>query len=588
MRFVCLVLAGLLAFVACAKKAPTQPVAPFVDVHGDAVSIATVSTDPQQSIIKYIFDFGNGTAETTGFLPSGETAWCRLALPDTGSYSIRAIARNVNGRESPWSEALDYHLTTPPEYGDTMVGWGPDDWSWFIRPWGRDRWYRVGMEVGDPDGDSVAVQFIWGDGRTSQWSPFMPSGSIVRDSVQYATDGDYYVRIVLKDIHGSVSAPDTLAGLRVSEIAVLWYSDEAGGEASPALGEHAGAVRTFVVDDYLSCLDDAGSVAWRSGVEVDDAYAPILNTDGTRLYVACVGGIACVDAPTGDAIWYLPIDYNTCQPAVGPQGDVYVGLEHGLACVTDLVDSGAVAWYYGDDDWSYATGIAVGTDSTVFCTILDDRIGYVGRVTALRPDGGLRWCDSTTLVYPDCPPATDADGRLLVVDDDMGKLCCFNPDGTLAWQADVGTSADAGNGPVIGPGGKIYLSYDETRCYDGSGNWLWTSAANSEANAPCVASDGSLLTGSNEGQFFCVAPSGETRWVYSVYDTLNRYWGYQARRARRDDGELFASSVIGPDGNLYYYDDVMICLSLGKRKLADSPWPAYGHDAARSGWAGRR
>lgn len=588
MRFISLVLAGLLAFVACAKKAPTQPVAPFVGVHGDAVSIATVSTDPQQSIIKYIFDFGNGTAETTGFLPSGETAWCCLALPDTGSYAIRAVARNVNGRESPWSEALDYHLTTPPEYGDTMVGWGPDDWSWFIRPWGRDRWYRFGMSVGDPDGDSVAVQFIWGDGRTSQWSPFMPSGSIVRDSVQYATDGDYYVRIVLKDIHGSISTPDTIAGLRVSEIAVLWYSDEAGGDASPTLGEHAGVVRTFVTDEYLGCLDGAGSVVWLTDVGGADVYAPVLSAAGTRLYIARVGGIACVDALTGDVLWQVDIDDNMCQPAIGPQGDVYVGLEHGLACVTDLGDSGAVAWYHGNDDWSNATGIAVGFDSTVFCVILSDYIARPSRVIALRPGGELEWCDSVTMVYADCPPAIDADGRLLAVDDDLGKLCCFNPDGVLAWQADVGPSAQDGNGPVVGPGGRIYVSCDETRCFDASGNWWWTNAANSEANAPCVASDGSLFVGDNEGQLFCTSPSGETRWVYSVYDTLNRYWGYRARRARRDDGELFASPVIGPDGNLYFYDDAMICLSLGKRTLADSPWPAYGHDAARSGWAGRR
>lgn len=588
MRFVRLALAGLLVFVACAKKAPTQPVTPFVDVHGDAVSVATVSVDARGAIIKYIFDFGNGTAETTGYLPSGETAWCRLALPDTGTYCIRAIARNVYGRESPWSDVFEYHLTSTPEYGDTMVGWGPDDWPWFIRPWGRERWYRVGMEIGDPDGDSVAVQFIWGDGRSSQWSPFMPSGSIVRDSVQYATDGEYHVRVVLKDIHGSVSAPDTLAGLRVSEVAVLWYSDESGGDASPTLGEHAGAVRTFVVDDYLSCLDDAGSVVWRSGVEVDDAHAPILNRDGTRLYVARVGGIACVDALSGDVLWQVDTDDNMCQPALGPQGDIYIGLEHGLACVTDLVDSGAVAWYYGDDDWSWATGIAVGTDSTVFCTILDDRIGYVGRVIALRPDGGLTWCDSTTLVYPDCPPAIDAFGRLLVVDIETGRLCCFGPDGVLAWQTEEGQPADDGSAPVVGLGGSIYLCCDETRCFDASGNWLWTIAAGSDANAPCVASDGSLFVGNNEGQLLCVSPSGETRWVYSVYDTLNRYWGYRARRTRRDDGELFASPIIGPDGNLYFYDDVIICLSLGKRTLVDSPWPAYGHDAARSGWAGRR
>ena len=587
MRFISLVLAGLLALVACAKKAPTQPVAPFVDVHGDAVSIATVSTDPQQSIIKYIFDFGNGTAETTGFLPSGETAWCRLALPDTGSYSIRAIARNVNGRESPWSETLDYHLTIPPQYGDTMVGWGPDDWSWFIRPWGRERWYRVGMEIGDPDGDSVAVQFIWGDGRTSQWSPFMPSGSIVRDSVQYVTDGDYYVRIVLKDIHGSVSAPDTIAGLRVSEIAILWFTDWVGCYASPTLGEHAGRVRTFVSDDELYCFDDAGGIVWHTDVGVDGDFAPVLNAAGTRLYATCCDGLACVDALTGSLVWYVDIDVITSQPAIGPQGDVYVGLDYGLACVRDLGDSGAVAWRYGND-WQCFTGIAVGTDSTVSCVAFDNRISRPGYVLALRPDGALKWCDSTTLVYPDCPPAIDADGRLLAVDHESENLCCFNTDGSLAWQIDAGNSSYAGNGPVIGPDGRVYLSLGETRCFDASGNQLWASEAHSGTNAPCLASDGSVIVASGEGELFCVSPIGEMRWVYAVEDTLMKYWGYKAQRPRRADLDLYASPIIGPDGNLCFYDDAMTCLSLGRRTLADSPWPAYGHDAARSGWTGRR
>jgi hypothetical protein len=51
----------------------------------------------------------------------------------------------------------------------------------------------------DPDGDSLAIRFDWGDGDTSDWSAFLAGGSVVADSHYWSVAGSHRVRAQAKD-----------------------------------------------------------------------------------------------------------------------------------------------------------------------------------------------------------------------------------------------------------------------------------------------------------------------------------------------------------------------------------------------------
>jgi len=57
----------------------------------------------------------------------------------------------------------------------------------------------------DPDGDSVAIRFSWGDGDISDWSSQVLSGQTVSMSHAWATAGIYDVRAQAKDSRGATS-----------------------------------------------------------------------------------------------------------------------------------------------------------------------------------------------------------------------------------------------------------------------------------------------------------------------------------------------------------------------------------------------
>ena len=62
----------------------------------------------------------------------------------------------------------------------------------------------------DPDGDDVSYFFDWGDGRTSDWTNFVASGTTVSRSHTWLKEGTYTVSVKAKDVHGAESQWATL------------------------------------------------------------------------------------------------------------------------------------------------------------------------------------------------------------------------------------------------------------------------------------------------------------------------------------------------------------------------------------------
>ncbi|MGB4086196.1 Ig-like domain-containing protein, partial [Methanothrix sp.] len=91
---------------------PSKPSGPTSGISGVSYSYSTSSTDPDGDMIKYIFDWGDGSFETD-FFPSGQTvtathSW-NVPAGTTRSYKVRALAsdsRNIICPYPYWSEPL--------------------------------------------------------------------------------------------------------------------------------------------------------------------------------------------------------------------------------------------------------------------------------------------------------------------------------------------------------------------------------------------------------------------------------------------------------------------------------------------------
>jgi len=65
--------------------------------------------------------------------------------------------------------------------------------------------YNFSSSATDPDGDSVAIRFDWGDGTQSSWSSFVRSGTSVTMSKSWASPGTYTIKAQAKDKQGATS-----------------------------------------------------------------------------------------------------------------------------------------------------------------------------------------------------------------------------------------------------------------------------------------------------------------------------------------------------------------------------------------------
>ncbi|MEO0099093.1 MAG: hypothetical protein ABIK94_05855, partial [candidate division WOR-3 bacterium] len=66
--------------------------------------------------------------------------------------------------------------------------------------------YEFFSSAEDPEGDSVAIRFSWGDGTTSGWSSFVKSGDTVSMAHSWSYPGTYLVKAQAKDANEITSA----------------------------------------------------------------------------------------------------------------------------------------------------------------------------------------------------------------------------------------------------------------------------------------------------------------------------------------------------------------------------------------------
>jgi len=576
----------LLALAGCGRK-PLTPAAPWTDVVNDTLYFLATTTDPDGLQLEYLFDWGGSQAFTTRRYQSGETAYIRHSFEDPGWRDIRVRARNENGKSSAWSPSLRFRKSKPPVFGDDSV-------AGLVR-WTVNHWYHASVKVSDPDGDSVAVKFAWDGEEGGTWTALVPSGSTFTDSCMWTTTGPHTVQVVAKDKGNMVARPASAKTVNVSGMAVTWYdlSGEYEYVGTPVLGSIDGEPVLFCLGDVEThCYSLDGRLRWTSATSVSGSPSASLSQDGSRLYYCDDDGLACLDSRTGQRKWLLPLDTipyaaAECTPALGPNGSIYITIngwyDYELARVKDCGDSAALQWLVDLGEFSPITeGAVVGRNGAIY-TVECDEYNCFERLYAFDVTGTVLWIDSTTIPYGGVP-VIDSRDRLVIADGD-GYLFCFNPDGSLAWS--VTTSWLYAGSTAVGPDDELVTIdyFGGLRVFDNAGHEQWsTPLVFEEMNTPCVADDGSIVAyNAGECRVYGVSSDGRLQWEYCVIDSL----GIE-RRPRREDVGYEPSVVIGPNGDLYLAGYLGIfCLSGTNLRMANTAWPTFNHDVARSGWAGR-
>jgi hypothetical protein len=424
--------------------------------------------------------------------------------------------------------------------------------------------------------------------------------------VKWQTTGRRAVRVVLKDKGSMVNSNAASKAVNVSAVAVLWYTPDSidlGSYASPAMGELDGGLVLYVAGKSRSaCLGLDGRPRWigRIGV-VGDGCAPSLSNDNSRLYLADVEYepyVGCLDAQSGSHAWWIDLDVCMATPAVGPDGAIYalawdIWEETTLVTrIRDCGDSAHIEWSapFPRVVWDPAVGVVVGSNGVVYA-LGGPAHSSKGLLMAVDTAGVVLWQDSTPAARGNnlYAPVIDSRGRLILGDVD-GNLLCYNADGTIAWNTHVGAGL-YGGGITIGYDDRIYFQSEDGRlyCYDVDGRLVWVQYIpyrGFSSFSPCVLSDSTvLLYSSREGQLTCFSWDGDVRWEFSIEDSVD---GAKRTRGRRDEGDMETTPAVGPDGNVYLAGDHSVyCVAIGKARLANTAWPTYNHDNARSGWAGR-
>ena len=165
-----------------------------------------------------------------------------------------------------------------------------------------DTAYIFSTSATDPDGDSIAIRFDWGDGEVSDWSSLVASGSSVFMSHVYSVAGIYHITAKAKDIHGHESGwshPHTIMiGVKPS-----WTKTYGGSYDDCGYSVNQTADGGYIIVGVTYSYGVGGSDAW---VVKTDAYG---NVRWQKSYggVADDGGLAIIQTKDGG---YVMVGYT--------------------------------------------------------------------------------------------------------------------------------------------------------------------------------------------------------------------------------------------------------------------------------------
>lgn len=268
--------------------------------------------------------------------------------------------------------------------------------------------------------------------------------------------------------------------------------------------------------------DKRPQIVWKFATKGRISAAPILTPEGTIVFGSHDYGIYGLH-PDGTLRWKLAThDMVFATPLAGPDGTVYVGSDDDKLYALGAGD-GSVRWTASPGSCKRALG--AGPESSR-CDVEGVTPGFDGSLyiggdglTALSPDGKVRWRYGNERRHCGSAPALSPDGLIYTVCQDL--LVCLRPDGSKVWE--VALSLDLAESPVIGPDGTAYLGAEDRRVYAVSkeGVVKFSVLTGGPVRAAlALRSDGTLLAPSYDGQLYAIRSDGTLLWKFQTADAI--------------------------------------------------------------------
>ena len=263
--------------------------------------------------------------------------------------------------------------------------------------------------------------------------------------------------------------------------------------------------------------------------------------------------------------------------AIAPDGTAVIGLHNGtLFALRDPAGAGnqlAARWSFhppGGSSW-HAT-LAVASDGTVYVgfSTQNGTPDAQGTLYALQaPAAGIEpsvlWTVDLGPGRQTSSPTIGPDGTLYAMGG-QGRLSAIAPDGEVRWSAQTGPVLKAS--PALGQDGTVYVSSMNGKLYavapppadgPGVGTIRWTfrfaeypgrgtpvTSHSPPAGAdgigsgasPMVGPDGSIYVGANNSNLYAISPDGRLEWLFE---------------AEREIAGIWSTPALSPDGSTLYF-----------------------------------
>jgi hypothetical protein len=183
--------------------------------------------------------------------------------------------------------------------------------------------YTFSSSAEDHDGDDVAIRFDWGDGDTSEWSPWVRPGDTVTMSHAWAASGPFGVKAQAKARNFTISgwSDGCTFAAQCTFVKTLGGTGDDLGESVEQTRDGGYIITGYTwsfgagyCDVWLVKTDAAGNTVWTKtfGGKADDrGYSVQQTQDGGYIIAGLTKSdwTSCVDAwlirtdATGDTLW---------------------------------------------------------------------------------------------------------------------------------------------------------------------------------------------------------------------------------------------------------------------------------------------
>jgi outer membrane protein assembly factor BamB len=436
-----------------APNTPQTPWGPSMGQPNHQFTFKTVVTDPDGDSVAVKFDWGiTGRGSWTKFYASGDTIsdTVTYSVSDTGTKSIKVLAKDILGDTSTWSNAFSFQVA---------VG----AWSFIPGITGED--FNSSPALVLTGGSVSAIVIGCSDGfvycldtlGVLKWQ-YPPDSGFTGDafnaSPAVGTDGVVYIG----NEDGKLFAIN-------SNGTVKWAFTVVGGNefnSSPAINEAANRLYVGCENDTLYAINTAdGSRVWAYGAQAEISSSPAIASDGSIIFG---------DAGDSGRIYIL-------NPADGSERRVFIAAG---PIYSSPALSGGKIYFAASDTFFYALDTN-GVDYTTYLPTSRDEvhssptIGLSGVIYYGSDDGNLYALNSDlTPVSTWQPPnkeemrssaAVGSDGLVYIVGGD-NYLYGFNATtGNEDWSKKITTGKGRKQdvltaSPVIGPNGWVYAASD--------------------------------------------------------------------------------------------------------------------------------